>query len=88
MVNNPPANVGDMDLIPVSEKARGEGNGNPSSILTWEIPQTEEPGGLQFMGLQRVGQELVTKQQVLLFITDINNRYITSTFTYFVHRHT
>ena len=26
-----------------------------SSILAWEIPWTEEPGGLQFMGLQRVG---------------------------------
>ena len=25
-----------------------------SSILTWEIPWTEEPGGLQFMGLQRI----------------------------------
>ena len=23
-----------------------------SSILAWEIPRTEEPGGLQFMGLQ------------------------------------
>ena len=23
-----------------------------SSILSWEIPWTEEPGGLQFMGLQ------------------------------------
>ena len=26
-----------------------------SSILAWEIPWTEEPGGLQFMGFQRVG---------------------------------
>ena len=26
-----------------------------SSILAWEIPWTEEPGGLQCMGLQRVG---------------------------------
>ena len=26
-----------------------------SSILAWEIPQTEESGGLQPMGLQRVG---------------------------------
>ena len=26
----------------------------PSSIHAWEIPWTEEPGGLQFMGLQRV----------------------------------
>ena len=25
-----------------------------SSILAWRIPQTEEPGGLQPMGLQRV----------------------------------
>ena len=25
-----------------------------SSILAWRIPQTEEPGGLQFVGLQRV----------------------------------
>ena len=24
------------------------------SILAWEIPQTEEPGGIQSMGLQRV----------------------------------
>ena len=26
-----------------------------SSILAWKIPWTEEPGGIQFMGLQRVG---------------------------------
>ena len=26
-----------------------------SSVLVWEIPWTEEPGGLQSMGLQRVG---------------------------------
>ena len=26
-----------------------------SSIVAWEIPQIEEPGGLQSMGLQRVG---------------------------------
>ena len=25
-----------------------------SSILAWRIPRTKEPGGLQFMGLQRV----------------------------------
>ena len=28
-----------------------------SSILAWRIPWTKEPGGLQFMGLQRVGQD-------------------------------
>ena len=32
-----------------------------SSILAWEIPKTEESGGLQSMGLQRVRHNLVTK---------------------------
>ena len=31
-----------------------------SSIFAWEIPWTEEPGGLQFMGSQRVGHDLAT----------------------------
>ena len=31
-----------------------------SSILTWRIPWTEEPGGLQSMGSQRVGHDWVT----------------------------
>ena len=31
-----------------------KGMANYSSILAWRIPQTEEPGGLQCMGLQRV----------------------------------
>ena len=34
-----------------------------SRILAWEIPWTEEPGGLQSMGSQRVTHNLVTKQQ-------------------------
>ena len=32
-----------------------------SNILAWEIPWTEEPGGLQSMGLQRVRHDLATK---------------------------
>ena len=28
-----------------------------SSFLTWKIPGTEEPGGLQSMGSQTVGQD-------------------------------
>ena len=31
-----------------------------SSISAWRIPQTEEPGGLQSMGSQRVGHNSVT----------------------------
>ena len=32
-----------------------------SNILVWEIPWTQEPGGLQSMGSQRVGYDLATK---------------------------
>ena len=32
-----------------------------SSILAWEIPWAEQPGGLQSMGSQRDGHDLVTK---------------------------
>ena len=34
-----------------------EGMATHSSILTWRIPWTEEPGGLQSIGLQRVGHD-------------------------------
>ena len=34
-----------------------------SSILAWENPETEEPGGLQSMGSHRVGHNLVMEQQ-------------------------
>ena len=33
-----------------------------TSILAWEIPWKEDPGGLQFTVLQRTGHDLVTKQ--------------------------
>ena len=36
----------------------GEGNGNPSSVLAWRIPGTEEPNGLPSMGSHRVGHDL------------------------------
>ena len=39
-----------------------------SSILAWKIPWTEDPGGLQSMGSQRVGHDLATKQQFSLIL--------------------
>ena len=39
-----------------------------SNIVAWEIPWTEEPGRLQFMGSQRVRYNLATKQQYLVLI--------------------
>ena len=44
-----------------------------TSILAWEIPCTEEPGGLQFMGSPRVRHSLATKQYI---IYSINTNYI------------
>ena len=46
-------NVGDAGSIPELGRSSGEGNGNPSSILTWEIPWMEEPGELLAVGLQK-----------------------------------
>ena len=34
-----------------------------SNILAWEIPWTEEPGWIQFIGSQRVRHDLATKEQ-------------------------
>ena len=38
-----------------------------SSNLDWKILWTEEPGGLQVIGLQRVRHSLVTKQQYIIY---------------------
>ena len=53
MVKNLPVNAGDMSSIRGSGRSPGEGNGNHSSILAREIPRTEEPGGLQSMGVAK-----------------------------------
>ena len=54
MIKNLPAmretRVQSLDLEDLLEK----GLATPSSILAWRIPWTEEPGGLQSMGSQRV----------------------------------
>ena len=39
------------------EDALEKGTASHFSILAWRIPWTEEPGGLQSMGLQRVRQD-------------------------------
>ena len=67
MVKNPLANAGDIkDLgneLPMQEaRVPSLGQEDPleeemathSSVLAWEIPRREEPGGLQSIRLQRV----------------------------------
>ena len=51
-------NPGDLGSISGSGRSPAEGNGNHSSILTWEIPWTEETGRLQSPG----SQGLMTQQ--------------------------
>ena len=46
------------ELIKYLEKAMAP----HSSTLAWEIPWTEKPGRLQFMGSQRDGHNWVTEQ--------------------------
>ena len=55
-----PANAGDIrdeSLIPRSRRSSGGGTATHSSVLAWRILWTEKPGGLQSMGLQRVGHD-------------------------------
>ena len=39
-----------------------------SSILAWRIPWTEEPGGLQCMGSQRVGLKPLSKHACMYLL--------------------
>ena len=48
-----------------------EGMATHSSILTWKISCTEEPGGLQSMGLQRVGHDLATEHACLRYLINL-----------------
>ena len=64
VMKNPPANAGD-----IRDTVRSLGQEDPlekemathSSILAWEVPQTEEPCGRQSMKSQRVGHNWATE---------------------------
>ena len=64
---NPPTNAGAVDSAVGSGRSLGERNATLSSILAWEIPQTEEPGGYSPWGAggghKRVRHDLETEQQ-------------------------
>ena len=60
VIKNPPSGAGDAGLIPGSGLLEEE-VATHSNILVWKIPCTEEPGGLKFMGLQRVGHSFITE---------------------------
>ena len=61
VVKKPRASMGDRSSAPGLENPLEKGMATHFSILAWEIPWTEEPGGLQPVGPQRVRHEVVTK---------------------------
>ena len=77
MVKNPPANAGDardMGSTLGQEGPLEKEMATHSCILAWEIPWTEEPGGLQSMG-----HDFVTEHTCNFY------RIITHTFTDHFH---
>ena len=52
-------NAGDLGSIPGSGRFPWRRKWQPT-LLAWKIPRTEEPGGLQSTGLQRVGHDWAT----------------------------
>ena len=68
VVKNSPANARNVHLIPTSGRSPGEVNGNHSSILTWKILWTEEPGKLQSMGSLGVGHDWATSLSLFIFM--------------------
>ena len=55
VVNNLPASAEDADSISELGRSPRGGNGNPLQDSCLGVPWTDEPGGLQSMGSQRVG---------------------------------
>ena len=56
MVKNVPA-MQEIQVPPLGQEDPLKGMANHSNILAWRISGTEEPGGLQSMGSQRVGHD-------------------------------
>ena len=69
MVKNLPASAGDVrdvGLVLRSEDPLKEEMAAHSSFLARRIPWTEEPGGLQSMGSQRIGHDCLSRKCHLL----------------------
>ena len=63
-----PASAGDIKdtgLIPELGRSPGGGRGSPPQYSCLKNPWTEDPGGLQSLGLQRVGQDLATEPVIM-----------------------
>ena len=78
MVKNLPA-MQETWVLPLSwEDPLEKGKETHSSIVAWRIPGTEEPGGLQSIGSQRVGHTSATKHSSALTVQCTLYTYSTS----------
>ena len=62
MVKESACNERELGTIPGQEDPLEKGMATHSSILAWRIPWTEEPGGLQSIGLERVRHDWVANK--------------------------
>ena len=72
------------------EDPLGKGMATHSSIFAGRIPWTEKPGGLQSMGSQRVGHNLVTKNmahicKISVGISNKESGYNTESLEFKIH---
>ena len=73
--------TGYTGLIPGSRRSSGEGNGNPLQYSCLENPLDRGAWWLQFMELQRVGNNWVTKHSTSLpffMALDVNTKHVSS----------
>ena len=63
VVKNNPAHVGNESSVLGSEDSLEKEMATHSSVLAWKIQWLEASGRPQFIGSQRVGYNLATKQQ-------------------------
>ena len=84
VVKNPPANAGevrDAGSIPGQEDPLEKGMATHCSILAWEIPRTEEPGGYSPWGCK---ESDITKQ---LTFTFNKNKYLQQTLKAYIQKY-
>ena len=70
MVKNPPASAEDVGSILGQEDPLEEEMATHSSILAWQIPWTDEPGGLQSMRSQKCRMQLSMQALILRMYID------------------
>ena len=69
VVENPPANAADLGVICGARRPLEKEMATHSSILAWEIPRVEKPGGLQSMGSQNSQTQLGDSTTTILWVT-------------------